>query len=280
MPDARHVSTDLGAGALCFQSSLWQTNSLLVVIDGKALLCDPAYTPDDIEAIRDAVRTRGAEATHVLITHADFDHTCGIAHFPDAEIVAGADTAAKIKGGEAVEGLRSQGPEWGLRWRDELRVDRVVHPPERVELGPFRVDAVAAPSHGREGTAFVLQGQGILCPGDHLSAITYPLLGGPLTRKIDATRQLLETLERYELRWVVPGHGPPLEPAEAARIGEQDLAYLERLEASAREARRSRLAPGYALLHVYAVEPPRSTTHDFEIYDVRASNARLALAEV
>jgi hypothetical protein len=29
---------------------------------------------------------------------------------------------------------------------------------------------------------------------------------------------------------------------------------------------------------VYAVEPPRANTDDFEIYGIRAANARLALA--
>lgn len=271
---------DLGEGIWHFQSPLWQTNSVLAVADREAVLCDPAYTPAEIEAIRAEAESRAGGAIRLLITHADFDHTCGIPYFPDAEVVAGADTAEKIRGGTAAESLRSQGPEWGVSWPDELRVDRVVRPPEELELGAFRIATVGAPSHGREGTAYVLLEQGILCPGDHLSATTYPFLGGPVERKLEANRRLLEAIDRYELRWVVPGHGPPLEPAKARRIGEEDLAYLERLVAAAREARAEGLAPGYALLHVYAVEPPRETTDDFEIYELRSSNARLVLDQV
>ncbi len=271
---------DLGEDVWHFQSPLWQTNSLLAVADGEAVLCDPAYTPAEIEAIHSEFESRAGSKARVLITHADFDHTCGIPYFPDAEVVAGADTTEKIRSGQAAESLRSQGPEWGVSWRDELRVDRVVRPPEELELGPFRAVTVDAPSHGRDGTAYVLLAQGILCPGDHLSAITYPLLGGPLERKIEANRRLLEAIDRYDLRWIVPGHGRPLEPAEARRIGEEDLAYLERLVAAAREARTEGLAAGYALLHVYAVEPPRATTDDFEIYDIHSSNARLVLDQI
>ena len=72
--------------------------------------------------------------------------------------------------------------------------------------------ALEAPSHGREGFAFFLLDQGILLPGDHLSAITYPLLAAGPARAALACEQLLEAVGRYEPRWVVPGHGPAFVP--------------------------------------------------------------------
>ncbi len=42
-------------------------------------------------------------------------------------------------------------------------------------------------------------------------------------------------------------------PEEAREIGEADLAYLERLRDAANEASARHLAPGWALLHAYAV---------------------------
>jgi hypothetical protein len=77
----------------------------------------------------------------------------------------------------------------------------------------------------------------------------------------------------------VPGHGRVLLPDEARRIGREDLAYLERLQEAAREAADAVLSPGRALVYAYAVEPPRPTTLDFDIYDVRGGNARRALAD-
>jgi glyoxylase-like metal-dependent hydrolase (beta-lactamase superfamily II) len=269
---------DLGYGVLHFQSPLWQTNSLVAVASGEALVCDPAYTPAEIEAIRSAVQAR-ASSVRLLITHADFDHVCGIGYFPTGEVVAGADTARILESGTAAEGLRTQGPEWGVRWPDTLRVDRVVPAPAELELGVFRVATIDAPSHGREGTAYVLLEQGILVPGDHLSSITYPFLGGSLERKRQANVRLIQALDQHDLRWVVPGHGPPMSPQEARHIGELDLAYLEQLATAAQEALSEGLSPGYALLHAHSVEPPRTTTPDFEIYDLRSSNARQALGE-
>jgi hypothetical protein len=48
---------------------------------------------------------------------------------------------------------------------------------------------------------------------------------------------------------------------------------------AARESVEQGLAPGEALLHVYAVEPPRADSDDFAVYGIRAGNAKAALSE-
>jgi hydroxyacylglutathione hydrolase len=279
--DVTRRARDLGDGACQFQSPLWKTNSFLAVTDYEALVCDPALTPAEIEEIRVEAGRRARGPVHVLITHGDFDHVCGIPHFPEAEVIAGADAARKIETGAAADDLRDAGPEWGVSWAaDALRVDRVVAAEGEFACGAFRVATIDAPSHGREGLAYILLDPGILLAGDHLSSITYPLLAGPVERAVHAHERLLEALGEFDIRWVVPGHGPALSREEAKEIGEEDLAYLERLAAAARDARTSGESPGYALLRVYAVEPPRPTSDDFEIYDIRAGNARLVLEEL
>jgi hydroxyacylglutathione hydrolase len=269
---------DLGEGVRQFQAPLWQTNSVLAVSGSEALLCDPALAPEQIGAIRTEVDALGGGPLHLLVTHGDFDHVCGIPYFPEAEVVAGEEAAGRIHEDAAGE-LADAGPEWGYEWRtDGLRVDRVVAA-GGFRCGAFRVEALEAPSHGREGLAFVLPEQGILCAADHLSPITYPLLAGSLERTAVAVEGLLRALERFELRWVVPGHGRALEPQEARAIGEADLAYLRALQQAAREAVDDEPSDGWALLRAFAVEPPRANTNDFEIYGIRAANARLAVAE-
>jgi glyoxylase-like metal-dependent hydrolase (beta-lactamase superfamily II) len=278
MASATAAIRDLGDGVRQFQAPLWQTNSLLAVSGSEALLCDPALAPDEIAAIRAEVDGAGGGPLHLLVTHGDFDHVCGIPYFPEAQVSAGEEAARRIREDAAGE-LADSGPEWGYEWHtDGLRVDRVVAAGE-FRRGAFRVEALEAPSHGREGLAFVLPDQGILCAGDHLSPITYPLLAGSLERTALAVEGLLGALERFELRWVVPGHGRALEPEEAQTIGEADLAYLRELQQAAREAAKEEAGDGWALLRAFEVEPPRANTDDFEIYGIRAANARLAVAE-
>jgi glyoxylase-like metal-dependent hydrolase (beta-lactamase superfamily II) len=272
---------DLGPGVWQFQAPLWQTNSLLALADGEALLCDPALTPDEIAGIRSEVERRAEGPLHLLVTHGDFDHVCGLPYFPEAEVVAGEETAQRIADGAVPDELRAAGAEWGAEWlTDNLRVDRVVAAGTEFACGTFRVAALDAPSHGRDGLAFVLSDQGILLPGDHLSAITYPLLAASPARAATACERLIEAIDRFEPRWVVPGHGPALSAEQARAIAEADLAYLRALAEAAREAVAEALSPGDALLHVFAVEPPRTNTDDFEIYAIRTGNARLVLAEV
>jgi glyoxylase-like metal-dependent hydrolase (beta-lactamase superfamily II) len=151
--------------------------------------------------------------------------------------------------------------------------------PGRFECGAFDVEAIEAPGHTADGLAYVLIDQGVLLPGDYLSDMTYPFIGGGLDETIATVARLLDALERHDLRWVVPGHGRALTPGEARAVGESDLAYLEALARARAEAGADGLSPGEALLHVFAVEAPRGTTPDFEIYALRSANARSVLAD-
>jgi hydroxyacylglutathione hydrolase len=267
---------ELADGLWVSQTPLWKTNALLARSGSEALLCDPCYTPEEIEHLV-ALAREGGGPIHLLLTHADFDHTCGIGFVPDAVVVAGASTAARIASGSAEDELAGAGAEWGVTWPRELRVDRVVEP-GAFECGAFEVVAVEASGHTADGLSYVLVDQGVLFPGDYLSDMTYPFIGGGLQATIGTVQRLLAVLEQHALRWVVPGHGRVLTPEEATAVGEADLAYLEALAQAVAAAEAKGLSPGPALLHVYDVEPPRGTTPDFEIYGLRSANARSVLA--
>lgn len=267
---------DLGEGVWVSQTPLWQTNAVLARSGSDALLCDPCFIPDEIERLVALARESGGPI-QLLLTHGDFDHVCGIGYVPEAIVVTGGATAERIGSGMAVEQLGVAGAEWGVTWPTELRVDRVVEP-GLFECGAFHVEAIEATGHTADGLAYVLVDQGVLLPGDYLSDMTYPFIGGGLDATIATVRRLLDALERHDPRWVVPGHGRALTPEEAAAVGTSDLTYLERLARAVAEAGADGLNPGQALLHVFTVEPPRETTPDFEIYALRSANARSVLA--
>jgi hydroxyacylglutathione hydrolase len=267
---------DLGEGMWQSQTPLWQTNAVLARAGSETLLCDPCFTPDEIERLVAHAR-EAAGPIQLLLTHADFDHVCGVGYVPEAVVWAGAATAERIRSGMAAEELAAAGAEWGIEWKTELRVDRVVEP-GRFECGAFAVEAIEAPGHTVDGLAYVLVDHHVLLPGDYLSDMTYPFIGGGLEVTIATVRRLLDALERHDLRWVVPGHGRALTRDEAATVGEADLAYLEALARAVHEADAGGLDSGPALLRVFEVEPPRETTPDFEIYALRSANARSVLA--
>jgi hydroxyacylglutathione hydrolase len=267
---------DLGEDVWVSQTPLWQTNAVFALSGSDSLLCDPCYTPDEIERLVSLARKTGGPI-HLLLTHGDFDHVCGIGFVPEAVVLAAPATAERITSGAAADQLEAAGVEWGVAWPTDLRVDRTVEP-GRFKCGSFQVEAIDATGHTSDGLAYVLVDQGVLLPGDYLSDMTYPFIIGGLEPMIATSVRLLDALERHDLRWVVPGHGRALTPEEAKAVGESDLAYLERLAQAVAEAKGEGLNAGEALLHVFEVVPPRETTPDFEVYALRSANARSVLA--
>ena len=63
-----------------------------------------AFTPSEIEAIGADARRRAHNAVFLLVTHADYDHVCGLPYFPEAEV----DTY-DIRGGNARRALADLG---------------------------------------------------------------------------------------------------------------------------------------------------------------------------
>jgi glyoxylase-like metal-dependent hydrolase (beta-lactamase superfamily II) len=269
--------TALVDGAWHFQAERWMTGSLLVVAGGEALMADPSFTPQEIHAIRAEAERRAGRASYLLVTHSHFDHTCGIGLSPEATVVAGRPTAEVIRSGAAATQLERAGSEWGMRWPTELRVDTIAAAGAEIVLGRFRLRAIEAGGNTLDGTAFLLLDQGILVAGDFLGSVIYPFLEGSPALARATIERLLDALDSGGTRWVVPGHGPALSPAEARTVGEADLTYLDRLAETARSAVADRASPAEALLQTYGVEPPRRLADDFEVYGPRVTNVRRAL---
>jgi glyoxylase-like metal-dependent hydrolase (beta-lactamase superfamily II) len=69
---------------------------------GARLLVDPGIaTWETREAAHDG-------ATHILITHADWDHVMGIGLLPDAQVWASQSAAERIRSGEAQASVESE----------------------------------------------------------------------------------------------------------------------------------------------------------------------------
>lgn len=260
------------------QSELWQTNSILVSADGQAIVCGPEFTSRHVTAVCEQGGAK-FQSVDLLITHIDFDHLRGVFNLPDATVFAGTGTA-RLLWTEAIQAkLRRLATEWGVSWPGEPHVDRTIDAGSTVAHGPIVLRAIEATGHTADGLAYLFPELELFLPGDYLSGMTYPLVTGSLGETIRTYERLLSELDRNAPRLVVPGHGAQLTPDEARVVGRDDLHYLRDLHEAARSAVRNALSPGPALLHVYAVEPPRRASDDFEVLEMRTSNARMALAE-
>ena len=259
-----------------FESALWQTTSLLLVAGAEAVVVDPCISRDEVHRIGERARELGARVTHVLATHADWDHVCGIAEFPDAVAAMGEETAELVRGGGPARRVVQRAAEYGLTVVGEPRVDRTFAPSVAHEVGPFVVETLALRGHTPDGTAYRIRSLDLLAAGDHLSPVEFPFASSTADYRLTLAG-LADLLRRDPPARVFPGHGPPLGAGDALAIAEEDLAYLHEL----RDAVASALARGdstAAREAGLAVRPPRDAAPDLAA--AHAANVEAQLAEL
>ena len=211
-----------------FESALWQTSSLLLAKDGEAVLVDPCISTQEVARIAARVDELGARVVSVLATHADWDHVCGIAAFPDAEAAMGEASAARLESGKPWERVQEAAKEYRLEVPGPPRVDRALEVGRAHRVGPFTVETIPLPGHAADGVGYRIRELDLLAVGDYLSAIEFPFVSSPAAYRATLAG-LIELLRRDPPARVVVGHGPEHTPADALEIAQADLDYLWRL---------------------------------------------------
>ena len=211
-----------------FESALWQTSSLLLAKDGEAVLVDPCISTEEVARIAARADELGVRVVAMLATHADWDHVCGIAAFPDAEAAMGEASAERVESGRSWDRIRQAAPEYGLEVAGPPRVDRRLEAGRAHRVGPFTVETIPLPGHTSDGLGYRIRELDLLAVGDYLSAIEFPFVSSPAAYR-STLAALVDLLRRDPPGRVVAGHGPEHTAAEALEIAEADLDYLWRL---------------------------------------------------
>lgn len=258
-----------------FESALWQTSSLLLVAEAEAVAIDPGISRLEVAALAERAEQVGARVTHVLATHADWDHVCGIAAFPDAIAAMGELTAQAVASGAPAELIARRAVEHDLEVAGAPRVDLVLAAGAAHHLGPFTVETVALAGHTADGVGFRVRSLDVLAVGDHLSTIEFPFVSDTAAYRFTLAG-LVELLSHDPPGQVVSGHGPAVSGAQALEIAHADLAYLWELHDAvartlARDGDRER-----ARQAGLEVVPPRSA----QIEGAHASNVEAQLDEL
>src|SRR5512142_2533250 len=115
-----------------FEAALWSTTSLLVVAEGESLVVDPAISSNEVAGIGRRALELGAPVRHVVITHGDWDHVCGIAAFPE-------ETARRVES-TAAEAIGRAAEHYGIEVSGQPRVDQTFPRGSAIALGPFVVE--------------------------------------------------------------------------------------------------------------------------------------------
>jgi glyoxylase-like metal-dependent hydrolase (beta-lactamase superfamily II) len=259
-----------------FESALWRTTSLLVVSGDEAIAVDPCISSAEVGQIAARATELGACVTHVLATHADWDHVCGIAAFPNAVATMSLGTAERVRAVDAGERIAEQAARYGVAVAGAPRVDRTLTPGAALGLGPVVVETLPLRGHTPDGTAYRVQALDVLAVGDYLSAVEFPFASSPADYRLTLAG-VVDLLRNDPPARVFPGHGPELTVAEALAIAEQDLVYLHQL----RDAVASALRSGDALVARdagLAVPLPREAPSDLSAG--HAANVEAQLREL
>jgi glyoxylase-like metal-dependent hydrolase (beta-lactamase superfamily II) len=259
-----------------FESALWRTTSLLLVSGADAIAVDPGISSEELQRIAARAEELGARVTHVLATHADWDHLCGIGAFPDAIAAMRGETAQLVLDVGAADRIARQAARYGLSVTGPPRADRTLAPGAAYDLGPFVVETLSLRGHTADGTAYRIRALDALAVGDHLSPVEFPFASSTADYRLTLAG-LADLLRRDAPARVFPGHGPELTAAGALAIAEEDLAYLHALRDAVASAFRNgdRTAAREAGL---AVPLPREAPSDLGA--AHAANVEAQLAEL
>ena len=245
------------ADALVVTSRMWQTNAVVLRgggvgegaegdVRGEAMLVDSPYFPDELEALPALLEQAGFRVDALLATHADFDHLLGRLAFPELALGVGESTAHRLRAepGVAQRELRDADDEHYVARPTPLRLGawQALPVPGRLEIGGEELELHPAEGHTADGTAVLARHAGVLVAGDYLSGVEIPLIapGGSLADYRATLARLSPLVEAAHT--VVPGHGAAHARDDALRVLDEDVDYLDALEAG---EERPRLPPGH-----------------------------------
>ena len=233
-------------------SSVWQTTAVLVRgpgVEPEGLLIDSPLLPVELESLEKLAGDAGFPVSALLATHGDWDHLLGRLAFPDASLGVDQRTAARLEAhlGAPQRLLRDFDEEWYVERPAPLTLGEIqpLPVPGHLELGEVEFVVHDGAGHTADGLVLWLPWAKVLICGDYLSPLELPAWdhGGSRELYRDRLERLAPLVEQSER--VIVGHGGALDPADAARILDEDRAYLETAEPP-RRGRRGQHAADHA----------------------------------
>lgn len=208
-------------------TSRWYATTSTVLLDGSggAVVVDPAFLPDELEAIPRDLAELGARCVAGLATHQHYDHVLWHVDLGDVPRWSSAGTVERLAGHRAatlaplaeyltpdlidIAGRLERLPDGSLPW-----------------AGP-RVECLEHDAHSPAHVAVFLPDSGVLVAGDMLGDVELPMPEDDESLEHYAVG--LESL--YEAvcatRWLIPGHGTVTSDARSRY--DADMRYLDDL---------------------------------------------------
>ncbi|MDQ4212796.1 MBL fold metallo-hydrolase [Microbacterium capsulatum] len=201
------VLHDVAPRALVATSRRMLMNTTVLVGDGEALLVDPGWLPDELDALASALAAEGLSVIGGFATHAHHDHLLwhpGLGAVPRYASPRTAELAVSERS-TLVKCLDADFPADLVELMG--RVTGADEIPESSVPEGFEIEPIVHDGHAPGHTALWLPRQRLLIAGDMLSDTELPLPFSP--DDLDSYVQALDRLAPYAdiAEVVVPGHG-------------------------------------------------------------------------
>lgn len=191
---------------LIFPLGPLQTNCYLVGCDEtmEAAVIDPAWNGSGIAAAADE---NGWAISHILLTHAHFDHVAGLAQLKQA---TNAPIYAHPGTIEMLRNATMSGALFGIRFPPPPPPDEMLKEGQVIMVGKLRLQVLETPGHAPGHVSFYIADYGVIFDGDVLfqdSIGRTDLPGGDQQTLLRTIREKLLTLPNDTK--VFSGHGQP-----------------------------------------------------------------------
>lgn len=211
-------------------------NQFVVIEDDGLTLIDTGMNAAAVPLLEDLTREYQRPLRRIVITHAHGDHSDGLtahaAAFPEADVIAGARTAAFLRGDTTLtpdEQQRNPTLKGGAA-SSQTAVDRIVRHGERIGS----LEVIAAPGHSPDNVALRDTRDGTLFVGDAfvtkyrvaVSGVIVPLFPFPALATWHRPTALDSALALLALQptRLAAGHGPVVNAPQARMRAAIDLA--------------------------------------------------------
>lgn len=261
-----------------FQSSLFQTNSIVVHTEDLVMVVDPGWLPAEIKQIQKYVNDiRNGRPLYVFYTHSDYDHIIGHGAFPEAKIISSDSFARKKDKEKVIEQI--------LRFDDSYYIERdyqisfpepdiiIKEDGQSLTAGHTSLFFYLTPGHTECSAACLVEPGGILIAGDYLAEVEFPYI-------YHSSYQYEQTLSKfkkallnpYEIHMLIPGHGPAADSKleiEARRSA--SLRYIEQLRVLVQE---NKIDQSYNLISGYPFPGIMNKFHEGNIQLIKEELTR------
>lgn len=192
-----------------YQSSMWQTNSAVIVNEAANVIIDPCYFPVEIKVIADFVNRRRSFNKYIIFTHSDFDHIVGYQDFKGARLIAQEEMRLCDQEEQLIQ-LKEIDQTYYINRKIPFEFPNPDITFDRDFRIPLREDELIlahAPGHTGDSSFVISQTNKVMFAGDYLSDLEFPFVyfsTGAYLKTLDLAAKLVND---YDIEYVVPGHG-------------------------------------------------------------------------